>query len=167
MPVGFFEHAPYEDAVEQLQPGDVLVIYSDGVTEALDIHGQEFGEERLIALIREHHTGEASAILERIIEAVQTFARGARAARRRDGACAQVCRVALPDAAALALWAAFAFVTWNVVFDRHVYRRRASNSPSSRSSASSGESRVSSIDAAFEPRLGAAADARPCGAAPS
>ena len=77
MPVGFFEHAPYADVVEQLQKGDVVVIFTDGVTEALDIHGQEFGEERLIDLVKSHCKSDASHILERIVQEVQTFARGA------------------------------------------------------------------------------------------
>jgi phosphoserine phosphatase RsbU/P len=77
MPVGFFEHAPYEDVEEQLAAGDVVVIYSDGVTEALDIHGQEFSEDRLIELVRQHYRTDAAALLDRIVQDVQTFARGA------------------------------------------------------------------------------------------
>jgi sigma-B regulation protein RsbU (phosphoserine phosphatase) len=77
MPVGFFENAPYEDVVEQLDPGDVVVIFSDGVTEALDIHGQEFGEDRLIDLVKQYQSSDACSILERIVQDVQSFARGA------------------------------------------------------------------------------------------
>jgi serine phosphatase RsbU (regulator of sigma subunit)/pSer/pThr/pTyr-binding forkhead associated (FHA) protein len=77
MPVGFFEHAPYEDVEEQLAAGDVVVIYSDGVTEALDIHGQEFSEDRLIELVRQHYRTDAAALLDRVVQDVQTFARGA------------------------------------------------------------------------------------------
>jgi serine phosphatase RsbU (regulator of sigma subunit)/pSer/pThr/pTyr-binding forkhead associated (FHA) protein len=77
MPVGFFEHAPYEDVVEHLERGDVIVVFSDGVTEALDVQGQEFGEERLIALVKRHHESDAATILERIVQDVQTFAHGA------------------------------------------------------------------------------------------
>lgn len=77
MPVGFFEHAPYDNVVEQLEKGDVVVIYTDGVTEALDIHGQEFGEERLLDLVMQHCTSDAENILEQIVEGVQSFARGA------------------------------------------------------------------------------------------
>jgi serine phosphatase RsbU (regulator of sigma subunit) len=76
MPVGFFESAPYDDETQRLDPGDVLVVYSDGVTEALDVDGQEFGEERLVELLQQHHHEEATAILDRIIERVQTFSRG-------------------------------------------------------------------------------------------
>ncbi|MGQ0734726.1 MAG: SpoIIE family protein phosphatase [Acidobacteriota bacterium] len=77
MPVGFFEHAPYADQNEQLQIGDVLIVYSDGVTEALSVDGQEFGEERLIDILQERHKDDASAILQTIVESVETFAKGA------------------------------------------------------------------------------------------
>jgi sigma-B regulation protein RsbU (phosphoserine phosphatase) len=77
MPVGFFEQAPYADETEQLQPGDVLVVYSDGVTEALDIEGQEFGEERLISILKDRHAEDATAILESVIDGVMSFSRGA------------------------------------------------------------------------------------------
>ena len=77
MPVGFFGHAPYADETEQLQSGDVLIVYTDGVTEALDVEGQEFGEERLVSILTQRHTEAATAILDAIVEGVSTFARGA------------------------------------------------------------------------------------------
>jgi sigma-B regulation protein RsbU (phosphoserine phosphatase) len=60
-----------------MHPGDVLIVYSDGVTEALDIEGQEFGEERLIAILKERHAQTATSILEGIVDGVRAFARGA------------------------------------------------------------------------------------------
>ena len=77
MPVGFFSHAPYADQTEQMQPGDVLIVYTDGVTEALDVEGAEFGEERLVAILEQRHREDAGAILDAIVEGVKTFARGA------------------------------------------------------------------------------------------
>jgi sigma-B regulation protein RsbU (phosphoserine phosphatase) len=47
------------------------------VTEALDVDGQEFGEDRLAAIAEQRHHQDASAILNAIVEGVQTFARGA------------------------------------------------------------------------------------------
>ena len=76
MPVGFFEHAPYNDKTQQLTVGDVLIVYSDGVTEALDTQGNEFGEDRLAAILRDTHTLEAGDILDSVIAGVQSFARG-------------------------------------------------------------------------------------------
>ena len=77
MPVGMFDFATFEDATVELQTDDVLVVYSDGVTEALNVEGEEFGEERLANVVREHHASGAVAILDAIVHAVQTFARGA------------------------------------------------------------------------------------------
>ena len=77
MPVGMFDFAQFQDATEQLQTGDVLIVYSDGVTEALDVDGQEFGEDRLAAIAEQRHGEDANAILTAIVDGVQTFARGA------------------------------------------------------------------------------------------
>jgi sigma-B regulation protein RsbU (phosphoserine phosphatase) len=43
----------YQEGAVDLQPGDVLVAFTDGVTEALNLKEEEFGEERLKDLIRE------------------------------------------------------------------------------------------------------------------
>jgi serine phosphatase RsbU (regulator of sigma subunit)/pSer/pThr/pTyr-binding forkhead associated (FHA) protein len=77
MPVGMFDFAQYQDAREQLSRGDVVVIYSDGVTEALNVDGEEFGEERLAAIVAERHQEDAVSILNAIVRGVQSFARGA------------------------------------------------------------------------------------------
>ncbi|MGE0040222.1 MAG: SpoIIE family protein phosphatase [Vicinamibacterales bacterium] len=77
VPVGLFEAASYRDVDVDLTPGDVLVVYSDGVTEALDVAGEEFGEDRLVALLEADRDRSAQDILDRIVEAVQAFAGGA------------------------------------------------------------------------------------------
>ncbi|MEW6321378.1 MAG: SpoIIE family protein phosphatase [Acidobacteriota bacterium] len=77
VPVGLFEGAPYADAVERLSPGDVLVIYSDGVTEAMNVREEEFGTDRLVAVLAEHHRADAGTILEHLVGAVREFSRGA------------------------------------------------------------------------------------------
>jgi sigma-B regulation protein RsbU (phosphoserine phosphatase) len=58
-------------------PGDVLVIYSDGVTEALNNAGEEFGEERLSTELIKYRTAPLSDLVQSVITAVQTFAAGA------------------------------------------------------------------------------------------
>jgi sigma-B regulation protein RsbU (phosphoserine phosphatase) len=45
--VGIFEHCAYEQGSVQMRPGDVLLAYTDGLSEALDVRGEEFGEARV------------------------------------------------------------------------------------------------------------------------
>jgi phosphoserine phosphatase RsbU/P len=63
--VGLFDNLSFPEATIQLRPGEVLVAYSDGVTEPENDYG-EFGEERLIQLVRENR----HLPLERITEIV-------------------------------------------------------------------------------------------------
>jgi sigma-B regulation protein RsbU (phosphoserine phosphatase) len=63
--VGLFDNLSFPEATAQLRPGDVLVAYSDGVTEPENDYG-EFGEERLIRLVRANR----HLPLERITEIV-------------------------------------------------------------------------------------------------
>ena len=57
----------------RLDPGDVLVVFSDGITEALDADGAEFGEERLLDCVNSSRDLEPAGILECIIGAVHSF----------------------------------------------------------------------------------------------
>jgi sigma-B regulation protein RsbU (phosphoserine phosphatase) len=77
MPVGLFEFAPYSVDSLQLKPGDTMVFYSDGVTEAHNVAGEEFGEARLVEVMQRTYQSSADVVLEQIISAVQEFARGA------------------------------------------------------------------------------------------
>ncbi len=77
VPVGLFSSATYSDERTQLTPGDVLVIFSDGVTEALNTVGEEFGEDRLSVELVKYRTAPLPDILQAVITAVQAFAAGA------------------------------------------------------------------------------------------
>lgn len=77
MPVGLFEMAPYSCDTLAMQPGDTMVLYSDGVTEAHNVAGEEFGEARLVQVMERYHRGRADVVLEQVINAVKEFARGA------------------------------------------------------------------------------------------
>ena len=57
--------------------GQVLVMYTDGVTEASDAEGEFFGLERLQAVVMCHAAGEARAIVKEIHGAVERFTNGA------------------------------------------------------------------------------------------
>jgi len=69
----------YPSATVDLRPGDLLVIFTDGLVEAVDQRGQEFGEPRLLALIQSVPQPErAAATLERVMKEVNTFVGPAR-----------------------------------------------------------------------------------------
>jgi sigma-B regulation protein RsbU (phosphoserine phosphatase) len=74
--VGLFDGVTYEESTTVMQPGDILVAYSDGVTEPENEFG-EFGEERLIKLMQEHRREPLSHIAAVITGAVADWIGGA------------------------------------------------------------------------------------------
>jgi serine phosphatase RsbU (regulator of sigma subunit) len=68
----------YASATVQLQAGDLLFIFTDGVAEAINEKGEEFGESRIMATILTMPSGTASGILNRVMADVNTFAGYAR-----------------------------------------------------------------------------------------
>ena len=75
--LGTFETATYKERVVDLRSGDVLVMYTDGVTEAMTPGAEElFGEERLRREIENRRTEPAAKLVRGIWEAVQTFHAG-------------------------------------------------------------------------------------------
>jgi sigma-B regulation protein RsbU (phosphoserine phosphatase) len=74
LPVGLFARAEYEEGGAVMEPGDLLLLYSDGVTEADDIHEEEFGMERTIDVMREHREEPAAAIVDHMFRAIDAFA---------------------------------------------------------------------------------------------
>ena len=77
MPVGLFDFAPYSSSKLTLRAGDTMVLYSDGVTEAQSVDGSEFGEGRLVDVMKELQGKPAGEVLKRVIDAVMSFAHGA------------------------------------------------------------------------------------------
>lgn len=75
--LGLFEHAVFEEETVPLQPGDLLVTFSDGVTEALSASGEEYGEARLLECIQAHRDATVPDLLERILASVRDFTAGA------------------------------------------------------------------------------------------
>jgi sigma-B regulation protein RsbU (phosphoserine phosphatase) len=77
VPVGLFKGAVFHEDTVQLDPTDLLVVFSDGVVEALDGDGAEFGESRLLSAVTIHRDAPPAALLEQIMSSVRTFAVGA------------------------------------------------------------------------------------------
>jgi sigma-B regulation protein RsbU (phosphoserine phosphatase) len=69
--VGLFE-GPWDCTTNEVgvSSGDTLVVFTDGVSEATSESGDEFGEDRLIELVRRHTTLDAPGLLEAIVTAV-------------------------------------------------------------------------------------------------
>ena len=62
------------DSSARLEVGDVLVLYSDGITESMNSAHEQFGVDRLISLIDRHHTKPASELCELIMKTARDFA---------------------------------------------------------------------------------------------
>jgi serine phosphatase RsbU (regulator of sigma subunit)/pSer/pThr/pTyr-binding forkhead associated (FHA) protein len=75
--VGLLDMAPYAQGVDKLEAGDVIVLYSDGVSEAFDTGGQDFGEDRLLEVAQAGRDLGAQALVDRIVSAVRAFTKGA------------------------------------------------------------------------------------------
>jgi sigma-B regulation protein RsbU (phosphoserine phosphatase) len=69
--------ATIEEKTVPIQPGDVFVFYTDGISESMNKNGEEFGEERLGQLINQNAQESAHALLETITKEVTGFAGGA------------------------------------------------------------------------------------------
>ena len=80
LPLGIKTDADYREGRTQLQPGDVLVIYSDGVTEAVSPTGEEFGSTRLYEVVSRNIEASAAGIRDRIESSLTKFAQGTSAA---------------------------------------------------------------------------------------
>ena len=80
LPLGIKRDAEYREGRTQLQHGDVLVIYSDGVTEAVSPTGEEFGATRLYEVVSRNIEASAAGIRDRIESSLTKFAQGTSAA---------------------------------------------------------------------------------------
>jgi sigma-B regulation protein RsbU (phosphoserine phosphatase) len=77
-PLGLFAESSYEETLIQLAPGDLVLFFSDGIVDAVNSRGEEFGTERLTTLMQHHPTAAASAqnAVDAILEAVTTHQSG-------------------------------------------------------------------------------------------
>jgi sigma-B regulation protein RsbU (phosphoserine phosphatase) len=76
--VGMFEQAQFEEETLQLEAGDRLVVFSDGITEARNTADVEFGEERLLSCVEANRTQAPPELVKSILETVRQFSIGTR-----------------------------------------------------------------------------------------
>jgi sigma-B regulation protein RsbU (phosphoserine phosphatase) len=77
IPFGVLEDMPYRIDQVPLNPGDALFVYSDGISEAFNPEGEEFGTGRLEAALAAAHGQTAGEIVSRVLTDTTTFANGA------------------------------------------------------------------------------------------
>jgi len=75
--LGLFSGLPFDEETVHLAPGDWIIVFSDGVSEALSAAGEEFGEERIVDVVRAQFDADPSAMLEALIKGVKAFTTGA------------------------------------------------------------------------------------------
>ena len=71
--VGLFDELPCRTEEVQLCPGDLFAIYSDGITEAENQRGEEFGEERLLDVMSRARDLSPSQIVTTVFDRVRRF----------------------------------------------------------------------------------------------
>jgi len=74
--LGVFVNQKFQSGTVQLQSGDRVVLYTDGVTEVCNAEEEEFGEERLLGVLRENRGRSAREIQKEILQAASEFSRG-------------------------------------------------------------------------------------------
>ena len=72
--VGLLEDALYEQGPVQLHPGDVLIFFTDGISEAMNLDDEEWGEERLLETVQGHRHASAQELLDCLFDAATQYA---------------------------------------------------------------------------------------------
>jgi sigma-B regulation protein RsbU (phosphoserine phosphatase) len=76
IPLGFLEDFEFSEHTVPFNIGDILVLFSDGISEAMNIHGEEFEEERILEEIKQHTDWPPHDIIDHLINSVREHAGG-------------------------------------------------------------------------------------------
>jgi len=74
--LGMFDFASYQCRTLHLNEGDILVVYSDGLTDAQNRHEEMFGEERLLNIIQQDAPSGSHAVERKFLSAIEEFTQG-------------------------------------------------------------------------------------------
>jgi sigma-B regulation protein RsbU (phosphoserine phosphatase) len=74
--LGMFDFATYQSGTLHLCKGDVLVVYSDGLTDAQNQQEEMFGEERLLEIIRLEAPSGSHALEQKLLKSIEEFTQG-------------------------------------------------------------------------------------------
>ncbi|MEJ7607197.1 MAG: PP2C family protein-serine/threonine phosphatase [Bryobacteraceae bacterium] len=75
--IGLFRPATYEEGQVELEPGDLLVLFTDGISEAMNDRDEEWGEDSLAQSALSLRSRPVQEIMESLIAGADTFANGA------------------------------------------------------------------------------------------
>lgn len=75
--LGVFADATFAEETVRLRPGDLLIVFSDGVTDALNGENEEFGEDRLRACVEANYKLTPAGLVATTLDAVRQFSGGA------------------------------------------------------------------------------------------
>jgi len=73
VPIGIMEEVEYKQAKVKLNPGDIVVLYTDGITEMRNSSKEEYGLQRVYKLLMENHQLNAAEFLDLLINEVEIF----------------------------------------------------------------------------------------------
>jgi len=76
MILGILPDNAYREEEAVLHPGDLIALFTDGYSEAMNAAGEEFGEDRLVAVVRDHREQKPADIARALLNAVESFTRG-------------------------------------------------------------------------------------------
>jgi len=88
--LGLFRASSYSQATVALESGDLVIAYTDGLSEAMNLQGRLWGEDRLIQTAKKCAGLSAADTIDALLEAVSSFANGA---RQRDDIAVVILRV--------------------------------------------------------------------------
>jgi sigma-B regulation protein RsbU (phosphoserine phosphatase) len=71
--IGLVEDAVFSNAAVTLEPGDILLLYTDGVTEAMNESGEEFGPQRLVEVVQQHSGRPVRELVSHLRHNIQEF----------------------------------------------------------------------------------------------
>ena len=76
IPLGIQEYHHYKTELVQLNPGDRLILYTDGITEALNIQGEFYNENYLSKVLFHHHRADVPTLVKEVVKSIHKFAEG-------------------------------------------------------------------------------------------
>ena len=76
LPMGLFKNAEYDEVTFHPGPGDVFLFFSDGITDATNVHGKQFGRERVEHIVAHNCAGSADKLVQALDFAVREFSAG-------------------------------------------------------------------------------------------